>query len=145
MILPASSLEPGTEHEVEISHEGKVVVNAGHQVYFVSSRGSWYPGRGVQFATFDVTWRYPIALDLVAAGQIMESRVDGDMRVTRRVPDGRMRFLGFNLGVYERREIQSSGITVEVAANKQVEDALRPRVVELAQEPEILRPRRGVP
>ena len=69
MVLPAKPLEPGSEHEIEIAHEGKVVLEAGHQVYFVSARGTWYPARGLQFATYDVTYRYPKTLDLVAAGR----------------------------------------------------------------------------
>ena len=70
LVVPPQPLEPGSEHEVEIHHEGKVVLDAGHQVYFVSSRGTWYPNRGAQFATYDVTYRYPKTLDLVSAGQV---------------------------------------------------------------------------
>ena len=58
VVLP-QPLAPGTEHEIELHHEGNVVLDAGHQVYFVTSRGTWYPGRGTQFARYDVTWRYP--------------------------------------------------------------------------------------
>jgi hypothetical protein len=131
MVLPATPLEPGSEHEIEISHEGRVVLEAGHNVYFVSARGTWYPGRGLQFATYDVIYRYPANLDLVAAGQVKEDRVEGDTRITHRVPDGPVRLLGFNLGEYERRLTERDGLTVEVCANKQMEDALRP----LAQQP----------
>jgi len=127
MVIPAKPLQPGTEHEIEIEHEGKVVLEAGHQVYFVSARGSWYPNRGLQFAKFDVTYRYPRNLDLVASGLIKEDRMEGDFRITRRVPDGLVRLLGFNLGQYECRELERGGITAEVCANKQLEDALRPK------------------
>ena len=47
------------------------------------------------------------------------------MRITHRVPDGPVRLLGFNLGEYQRKEVQRNDLTVEVCANKQVEDALR--------------------
>jgi hypothetical protein len=127
LVVPPRPLEPGSEHEVEIRHEGKVVVDAGHQVYFVSSRGSWYPNRGAQFATYDVTYRYPKNLDLVSAGQVTEDRTEDDVRITRRVPDGRIRMLGFNLGVYERKVLDRGGIQIEVSANHEVEDALRYR------------------
>jgi Peptidase family M1 domain len=127
LVIPARPLEPGSEHEVEIRHEGKVVLDAGHQVYFVSSRGSWYPNRGAQFATYDVTYRYPKNLDLVSAGKVTEDKTEGDVRITRRVPDGRIRLLGFNLGVYERKVLERGGIGIEVCANREVEDALRYR------------------
>ena len=44
LVLPVKPLEPGSEHEIEIAHEGKVVVDAGHQVYFVSARGHLVSG-----------------------------------------------------------------------------------------------------
>jgi hypothetical protein len=137
LIVPAQPLEPGSEHEVEIHHEGKVVLDAGHQVYFVSSRGTWFPNRGAQFATWDVTWRYPKNLDLVSAGKATEDHFEGDIRVTHRVPDGRIRMLGFNLGVYERKVMEQGGIHIEVSANREVEDALRYRQPDPAAEPSI--------
>ncbi len=127
IVTPARPLEPGSEHEVEIRHEGRVVKDTGHQVYFVTSRGTWYPNRQAQFATYDVTYRYPKTLDLVAAGQIREDRTDGDMRITRRVPSGRIRLMGFNLGVYDSKILERGGIQIEVSANHEVEDALRTR------------------
>jgi hypothetical protein len=127
LVIPPQPLEPGSEHEVEIHHEGRVVLDAGHQVYFVSSRGTWYPNRGAQFATYDVTYRYPKNLDLVSAGKVSEDRTEDETRITRRVPDGRIRLLAFNLGVYERRVLERGGIRIEVSANREVEDALRYR------------------
>jgi hypothetical protein len=131
LLLPAAPLVPGSEHEVEITHEGKVILEAGHDVYFVSARGSWYPNRGLQFAKFDVTYRYPKTLDLVSAGQVLEDRVEGGTRITRRVPDGPVRLLGFNLGIYQRKELERNGITIEVCANKTLEDALQPRAPQM--------------
>jgi hypothetical protein len=104
-----------------------VVLDAGHQVYFVSSRGTWYPNRGAQFATYDVTYRYPKNLDLVSAGRVKEDRTEDDVRITRVVPNGRVRMLAFNLGVYERKVLERGGIQIEVCANREVEDALRYR------------------
>jgi hypothetical protein len=134
LIIPPQPLEPGSEHEVEIRHEGKVVLDAGHQVYFVSARGSWYPNRGAQFATYDVTYRYPKNLDLVGTGKVVEDsvedRAEGAVRITRRVPDGRIRLLAFNLGVYERKVLERGGVRIEVSANREVENALRYRPVE---------------
>jgi hypothetical protein len=126
MLLPPAPLTAGSEHEIEIEHDGRVVLEAGHNVYFVSARGSWYPNRGLQFARFDVSYRYPKSLNLVASGPIQEDRTEDDFRVTRRVPEGPVRLLGFNLGQYECKELERGGVTAEVCANKQLEDALRP-------------------
>ncbi|MCU1327045.1 MAG: peptidase rane alanine aminopeptidase [Bryobacterales bacterium] len=135
LILPPKPLEPGTEHEIEVVHEGKVIVEAGHNVYFVSARGTWYPGRGLQFAEFDVTYRYPLGLDLIAAGVVKEDKQDGLVHVTRRVTEGPVRLLGFNLGKYEKREVSRNGITWQISANRELEDALRPRIQDTVMPP----------
>lgn len=127
LVVPAQPLEPGSEHEIEIVHQGKVIIDTGHEVFFVSSRGTWYPGRGSQFATYDVTYHYPRTLDLVAAGDVKEDRTDGEQRVTRRVTEGPIRVLGFNLGHYEHKSLKQNGLEIEVSANREVDDALRAR------------------
>jgi hypothetical protein len=127
LVVPPKPLDAGSEHEVEIHHEGKVVIDAGHQVYFVSSRGTWYPNRGAQFATYDVTYEYPKTLNLVSAGKVTEDRTEGDSRITRWVPDGRIRMLAFNLGAYDSKVLERGSIRIDVSANKEVEDALRYR------------------
>ena len=127
LVVPARPLEPGSEHEIEIHHEGNVVAGTGRQVYFVTARGTWYPIRGSQFATYDVTWSYPKTLDLISAGQAKEDRTEGDVRITRRVPDGRIDTLAFNLGQYDRRAVERNGVQIEVNANREVEDALGAR------------------
>lgn len=125
LVVPPQPLQPGSEHEIEIHHEGNVVVDAGHQVYLVSSRGAWYPNLGAQFASYDVTWTYPKTFDLISAGQIVEDRTDGDLRITRRVPDGRLDILGFNLGQYRRKVVVRNGLEIAINANPEVEAALR--------------------
>lgn len=142
LVIPPHALETGSEHDVEIRHEGKVVLDAGHQVYFVSSRGSWYPNRDAQFAAYDVTYRYPKNLDLVSGGEIAEDRTEDDVRITRRVTKSRIRLLGFNLGVYEKKTLERGGTEIEVSANREVEDALRARAPEaLTDVPAIVRGR----
>ena len=66
-VAPAD-LAPDSEHEFEFEHQGNVIATRGDGVYFVSARGSWYPHMAGQFATFDLTFRYPKRLTLVAGG-----------------------------------------------------------------------------
>ncbi len=141
LVIPPSSLEPNTEHEVEIVHKGTVVFDTGHQVYFVSARGSWYPSRGLQFATYDVTYHFPKNFDLVSAGLVKDDRAEGDTRIVRHVQDTPVRVLGFNLGHYERKVVDAGGLPVEVFANRETEDALRPHPGQLGPiGPEIFNP-----
>ena len=126
LLVPPHPLEPGSEHEIEVVHEGKVVQATGSGIYSVRARGTWYPGRGSQFATYDVKFHYPENLNLVSAGAIRDEQTRDGIRTTHRVPEGKLRLLGFNLGQYTRREFVKNGITLDVSANREFEDALRP-------------------
>ena len=124
LIVPSEPLEPGTEHEFEIQHAGKVIFEAGNQVYYVGARANWFPENGRQLAKFDLTFRYPKELDLVTAGDLVDERVEGDWRITRRKTASPIRMAGFNLGRYQRVRTSRDGYTVEVCANRLVEPAL---------------------
>jgi hypothetical protein len=134
VLVPPQPLEPGSEHNIEIVHEGKVFAATGGQIYSVSARGTWYPGRGAQFATYDATFHYPRTLDLISAGKVVEDHTENGIRTTHRVPQGKLRLLGVNLGQYARRETVSNGLTLEVSANREFEASLRP-----AQAPPVVR------
>jgi hypothetical protein len=124
LVVPAAELQPGRSYEVEFRHEGAVVSDAGNGVYFVGARGSWYPNRGMQFARYDLTFRYPKTLDLVSTGEVVEDRTEEEWRITRRKTDSPIRLAGFNLGNYERQTASAGGYTVELYANRRLESAL---------------------
>ena len=131
LLVPPEPLAPNRPHEIEIHHEGKVITDAGNHVYFVGSRGNWYPGRGMQFATFDLIFHSPPDLDLVASGDPVEDRIEASQRITHRRTTVPIRLAGFNLGVYDRAHISRKLFTIEVCANHSVEDALQPRVPDI--------------
>jgi len=133
-VAPAS-LEAGTEHEFEFEHQGDVIATRGDGVYFVNARGTWYPHVASSFATYDLTFRYPRRLTLVTAGDPVEDRVEGDWRITQRripVPIGAA---GFNLGAYDKVTGTAAGVTFEVYGNRNLEDALRHKVVYIPTPP----------
>ena len=125
LLVTAQPLQAGRDYEVEFHHEGEVVEDAGNQVYFVGSRGTWYPNSGMQFAKFDLSFRYPKDLDLVVPGDVVSDKAEGDSRITRRVIDVPIRFAGFNLGVYERVRVEPKPYAIEVCANRAIEAALQ--------------------
>ncbi|HEY4087006.1 MAG TPA: M1 family aminopeptidase [Bryobacteraceae bacterium] len=126
LIVPPHPLEAGSEHEIEVVHEGKVVEQTRDGIYSVRARGTWYPARGAQFATYDATFHYPENLNLISAGAIRDEQTRDGVRTAHRVPEGKLRLLGFNLGRYTRREYVKNGITLDVSANREFEDSLRP-------------------
>lgn len=114
LVTPTAPLQPGRTYELEFRHEGEVILPAGNRVYFVTARVNWYPNRGLQFATYDLTFRYPKELDLVATGEQVEEKTEGAWRITRRRTTAPVRLAGFNLGVYERIQMSRTGYNVEV-------------------------------
>jgi hypothetical protein len=127
LVFPAQPLRAGREYEFEFKHSGKVIRDAGDHVYYVTARGNWYPTHNLQFAQYDLQFRYPADLDLVAAGDVVEDRTDGDWRITRRRTASAIRFAAFNLGHYEHVQVERSGFVVDVCANRSLETALLPR------------------
>ncbi len=142
LIVAAGLLAAGKEVEVEIQHEGNVVLDAGNNVYYVAARASWYPSRGQQFARFDLTFNYSKELDLVSTGQIVEDRTEGERRITRRRTEVPVRLAGFNLGVYRRTKITRAGTVIEICANRRAERALQPPAPPLMTQPSSPFPRR---
>jgi hypothetical protein len=128
-------LDAGRDHDVQFHHAGAVVEDAGNQVYFVGPRGTWYPNFDMQFARYDLTFRYPKELGLVTPGDVVSDTTDGDWRIMRRVTPVPIRFAGFNLGIYERTRLVRNGYTVEVCANRAGESALQPKPANTAITP----------
>ena len=127
LLVPDTPLDIGKPHEVEVHHEGEVIQKAGEGVYYVTSRGTWYPRVGTDFATYDLTFRYPKNLTLVATGNPVDDRIDGNWHITRSKTEGPIRFAGFNLGDFRSVSITQSGFKIDVYANRHVEAALQPK------------------
>ncbi|MGO9011223.1 MAG: M1 family metallopeptidase [Bryobacteraceae bacterium] len=126
VVAPATPLTAGRDYEFVFEHSGKVVFDTGDRVLFVSARENWYPTHGLQFATYDLTFRHPKDLDLVAPGDLVETHPDGDSRVTHFRVRSPIRFAGFNLGNYARARAERGGYVVEVCANRVLERSLKP-------------------
>ena len=124
LVAASTPLEPDRDYEVVFDHRGDVIEDAGNEVYLVTSRGGWYPVRGLQFSHYDLTFRYPAGLQWVAAGEVVADEREADVRITRRRTAAPIRVAGFNLGIYQKTRVERGGIAVEVYANKNVEQAL---------------------
>jgi len=127
VVVPPEPLHAGQEYEYEFQHTGKVIHDAGDRVFYVSARGSWYPTHGLEFAQYDLQFRYPSDLDLVTPGDVVADRTEGDWRITRRRTASPIRIAAFNLGNYEHARLDRGGYEVDVCANRALERALQPR------------------
>jgi hypothetical protein len=118
VVVPGDALHKGSEHTVKVVHEGDVISEGANHVYFVGSRGRWYPHRDLDFARFDLKFRFPKNLDLVAPGDEVRDSLQGDERVVERHSDIPLPMAGFNLGQYDRTTVERGGYTVDLFANK---------------------------
>jgi hypothetical protein len=143
LAIAGAPLEAGRDHEVEVHHEGRVILDAGNQVYYVASRSNWYPSWGVTHALYDLTFRIPKNLQIVLPGQPLSETIEGEERVVHHRIDSPVRIAGFNLGIYDKTSVTRSGFTVDVYANREFERALQPKapVVLPPQPPTSRRPR----
>lgn len=127
LVLAGRELPAGKSVEVALRHEGNVIARAGERIYYVGDRGAWYPNRPRQFALYELVFRYPKDLDLVATGELVSEVEEGDVKIARRRTSSPVRFAGFNLGDFERTVVKRGPLSVEVCANRSLERALQPR------------------
>jgi Peptidase family M1 domain len=129
VVLPTPS-EKGAEFTLHFHYRGSVIENAGNGVMFVNARESWYPHYGgpADFASYDLTMRWPRKLRLVATGTKREEHEDGEFHVGRWQTEKPVAVAGFNLGDYVSTSLASEAHTVDVYANRQLEQALDNRL-----------------
>ena len=121
LVVSENPLDPSEPHEIELHHEGAVIQRAGAGVYFVASRGTWYPRSGFEMAKYDLVFRYPKNLALVSTGTLVDERMDGNWRIAHRQVDTPIRLAGFNLGDFQSSSIQQDGYRIDVYANRSLE------------------------
>jgi hypothetical protein len=130
--------QAGQTYRIRLTYRGNVISDAGNGVYYVGSRGIWYPHlEGMsQFAAFDTTFHWPRKLRLVATGEKVEEREEGDRRVGRWRSDGPTVIAGFNLGDYQIEKIEAvEGVKIEMATNSGLERAIAERLHSLSSAP----------
>lgn len=141
LVVLQAPLEAGSAHEIEFAYEGKLIQPAGNNVFFVAARTNWYPGRGYRFTAFDMTFRVPKTLRVVATGDITSEREEGEWRISHHRTAVPVRLAGFNIGDYENVEVKKGGLTVRVYANRKLEPALVPKA---APQLVLVQPQAGV-
>src|SRR5205085_3310695 len=82
-VLLPRAFAAGDEIELAIRYHGNVIRDAGNGVLFVGARDNWYPHLGdtASFAMYDLLFRWPRKLRLVATGIKVDEREEGDLRI----------------------------------------------------------------
>ena len=129
VVLPAAPPR-GTEVTLRFRYRGNVIQDAGNGVLYVGAREVWYPhfGDSADFAGYDLTMRWPRRLRLVATGTKLDEHDDGDYRVGRWRTEKPVSIAGFNLGDYAFASLSSGTRSIDIYANRSLEQALNNRL-----------------
>jgi hypothetical protein len=131
VVLP-HSLARDSEFSVRFHYRGNIISDAGNDVFFVAARESWYPhfGDSADFAAYDLTMRWPRKLRLVATGAKIDEHEEADFRVGRWKTEKPVSVAGFNLGEYASSSVTTANYSIDVYANRQVEQQLAKRLAD---------------
>jgi len=143
VVLPRSPAA-GEEFELTFRYRGSVIRDAGNGVLFVDARETWYPHLGdtADFSDYELTFHWPRKLRLAATGSKLEEREEGEQRSGRWRTERPAAVAGFNLGEYAFASLAAGGHSVDVYANRQLEQSLlsRLRMAEVENAPVVPRP-----
>jgi hypothetical protein len=129
-VVLALAPTPGQEFTLRFHYRGNVIQDAGNGVLFVGARENWYPhlGTAADFAAYDLSMRWPRKLRLIATGAKLEEHEDGDSRAGHWKSEKPLSVAGFNLGEYASSSFNSAGHSIDVYANRQLEQDLKTRL-----------------
>ena len=129
VVLPSAPARGG-EFTLRFRYRGNVIEDAGNGVLYVGARESWYPhfGDAADFSDYELTMRWPRRLRLVATGSKLDERDDGDFRVGHWRTEKPASVAGFNLGDYAFASLAAGTHSVDVYANRMLEQALHNRL-----------------
>src|SRR6476659_7655857 len=74
VVMPAP-LEKDRPVKLQFMYSGPVMFDAGGDVIYVGSRGTWYPNVGPTFSNFDLTFECPSDWQVVGTGRLVTSTV----------------------------------------------------------------------
>jgi len=142
VILPEPA-EAGQRLELEFVYGGDVLAQAGSGLLYVGERGTWYPNRGMEMASFDLTFEYPPGWTLVATGK-SSPVTSGDaspnsagLQTARWVSDRPMPVAGFNLGKYRQAITRAGTVPVETYATYDVERSFPTPAIQEVEPPPV--------
>jgi Peptidase family M1 domain len=118
------------EFTLHFHYRGNVIQDAGNGVLFVGARESWYPhlGDSAEFSSYNILLRWPRKLRLIATGSKLEEHEEGEFRVGHWKTEKPMSVAGFNLGEYASASVASGTHSIDVYANRELEEDLRKRL-----------------
>ena len=123
LVLQKKPLRRGEVRTLRFSYSGEVISRVGSGVFYVGSRGSWYPNLGAtDRARYSLTFQYPKPFTIVATGDLIKEWEAGSQKHSIWESGVEIPFAGFNYGDYQRTTAMAREIPVEVFANRGIEN-----------------------
>lgn len=119
-VVLAAPLGKGEKLTIRTTYKGKDAVSAeGNDNFFPIARSNWYPNNtGIKdYASYDMTFSVHKRMRLVATGDFVDERVEGDRYISRWKSEYPKSVAGFNLGIFKRDEGTVGDYTVVALAN----------------------------
>jgi hypothetical protein len=123
LVLPAP-LEKDKPVKLSFKYSGPVMFNAGGELIYVGSRGTWYPNMGPNFSMFDLTFECPSDWSVVGTGKQVSSTVSEGKRITRFVTEKPIGRAGFNLGKFVAATSSAGAVQIHAYGARNVEQSL---------------------
>lgn len=121
--LPAP-VEVGQTREIEIHNEGNIIRKTSEGVFFVEDRVNWYPTRGQAFSTYDLVFRLPKEYLLAGPGDVVEEKMEDNVRVVHLRSTQPIRIAGFNIGNYQHVQVKRGDYQVDMYANSKADPSV---------------------
>ena len=128
VILP-QALAAGERYTLTTVYSGKdAVSNEGGGNYYPVSRTDWYPNTSFgDYAAYEMTFRIPKGLKMVASGTLDHEVQEGDQNISQWHSEVPQAVAGFNFGRFKRMEakLPELGYDVESYANQDEPDIVK--------------------
>jgi peptidase M1-like protein len=123
VVMLPEPMRRGSVKRLRFTYSGEVISRVGSGMFYVGSRGSWYPNLGTSDrARYTLSFKHPKPLTIVSIGSMMKSWEEDDRRCSLWKTEEEVPVAGFNYGDYNRTVATGRGIQVEVYANKGIEN-----------------------
>jgi Peptidase family M1 domain len=105
-VVLARELKKGESYTITTKYGGKdAISNEGGGNYYPIARSTWYPGQGFgSYATYDMTFRVPKGMTMVATGKLLKKIDEGSETITEWTSEIPQSVGGFNFGNFKREE-----------------------------------------
>lgn len=119
LVFLREAITSGQQSVVEVSYGGPLIERDGPST-MVASTLDWYPNAGTaDRATFDVLFRWPQKLDLLASGAQVDAGEDEAGRWQRRALTRPSGAFGFEVGRFKTETIEVGGVPITFATDRE--------------------------